>query len=73
MLSNVSLNYFNCTIHVYTMMQDMVQTGGVGISPKYLADPSRDHFLIPASHGVPNVEEIHSDASDQDSKKGNQQ
>ncbi len=53
------------------MIQDIVPTAkmdDVGVSPKYWADPSRDHFIIPS---VPNVEESHSDDTDQDSEQGN--
>ncbi len=55
------------------MMQDMVQTAkrNVEVSPTYLADPSRDHFLISTFHGVPNVHESHSADSDKDSEQGN--
>ncbi len=58
------------------MVQDMVQTAkrdGVGVSSTYLADLSRDHFIIPTFHSLPNVDESHSVNSDQDSEQGNQQ
>ena len=51
------------------MIQDFVPTmDSVEAFPMYRANPSRDHFLFPAIH---DVDESHSDDSDQDSKQGN--